>query len=131
MRVEEGDGSSFTLDPNWKGLDGNVPLKYDVGQMRAVVQEIRDSLSGIQGAGSDEGYTTGSPNSIKAHCQLGEKQIGAWDDALAFGKTVGESSGGSKFDQAYSAWAHAVFAALDAIEANADVYAKTNPTQEA
>ncbi|MFI6596329.1 hypothetical protein ACIBHX_08775 [Nonomuraea sp. NPDC050536] len=131
MRNEEGDGSSFTLDPNWKGLDGNVTLRYDVGKMRAIARELKTHLEGIQGKGSDDGYTTGTTSSIMDHCQLKEAQIGMWDDALKFGKTVGKESGGSKFHEAYSAWAQAVVAAIEAIEANADVYAKTNPTQGA
>ncbi|WP_162794996.1 hypothetical protein [Nonomuraea lactucae] len=123
----EGGPDPLHIDPDWPGLDGGVPLQYSVGKMRAIARELASAFTGSDGTaqGLDQ-----HKERLKDECQLSEAQIGQWQDARAFTKTVGANSAGAKFSQAYTDFVDAFDKVIKAIEANADVYARTNQKNE-
>ncbi|MDF2709982.1 MAG: hypothetical protein K0R62_5634 [Nonomuraea muscovyensis] len=125
--VIEGGKDPLDIDPNWPGLDGKATLHYEVGKMRAVARELRSAFSGSDGSGQGLGH---HKQRLLDECQLSEAHIGTWHDASAFTKTVGANSAGTKFSQAYSEFAEAFDKVIKAIEANADIYARTNQHNE-
>ncbi|MEV0591865.1 hypothetical protein [Nonomuraea cavernae] len=115
----EGGEDPLVLDPKWPGLDGGEPVQYSVSQMRAVARE----LAAVKGLDKQAGQ-------LQSDTQLSEAQVGQWNDAQAFTKTIGENSAGTKFLQAYTDFINAYDRVVMAIEANADVYAGTNIKNE-
>ncbi|MFG3435866.1 hypothetical protein ACGF0J_01360 [Nonomuraea sp. NPDC047897] len=125
--VLEGGQDPLRLDPDWPGLDAGATLHYEVGKMRSVARELRRAFSGEDGGG--QGLDQHKQRLLD-ECQLSEAHIGTWHDASAFTKTVGANSAGTKFVQAYADFAEAFDRVIKAIEANADIYARTNQHNE-
>ncbi|MEV0967301.1 hypothetical protein [Microtetraspora glauca] len=126
--VDGGGGDTFQVDPKWPGLDGDVPLKYSVSDIRKVAEDLRAYLAGTEGPAYAEGYTTGSLSSVEGNCRINAAQIGTWTDARALADTVGP--GGEKFTDAYRRFHEAYVAVIEAMEVSASVYEKTNPPNE-
>ncbi|GLW96146.1 hypothetical protein [Microtetraspora sp. NBRC 16547] len=126
-----GGGDTFQVDPKWPGLDGDVPLEYDVPTIRTIAGELKSYLSGVNGRPFDDGYTTGTLSSIKESSleSLNSGQLGEWEDAQALAGTV--TRGGTAFLDAYKRFGEAYAAVVAAMEAHADEYAKTNHANEA
>ncbi|WP_067172441.1 hypothetical protein [Microtetraspora niveoalba] len=128
--VDGDGGGTLPLDPKWPGLDGDVPLHYNVATIRTIAGELKEYLAGVEGEAFDEGYTTGSLKSIEQSGveKIGAEQIGEWADARALASTA--TRGGRAFLDAYRRFAEAYKSVVLAMEAHADEYAKTNRANE-
>ncbi|MBT2224520.1 hypothetical protein [Nonomuraea sp. NEAU-A123] len=113
----EGGQDPLYVDPDL--FDAGAGREHSPTAMRAIADELKSYLGGMQGPGSAEGYTSGSVNGILDHCQLSEAQIGTWHDASAFSSTVGSNSGGKKFAQVYKEFIDAYKDVIAAVEASA------------
>ncbi|GGO83023.1 hypothetical protein [Nonomuraea cavernae] len=112
-------GNPLVLDPKWPGLDGGEPVEYSVTRMRAIARDLASAKNLDQHLGR-----------LGSDTQLSPAEVGQWDDAQAFSKSVGETSAAAKFLQAYTDFANAYDQLVAAIEANADAYANTNSMNE-
>ncbi|MFF4773022.1 hypothetical protein [Microtetraspora fusca] len=124
------DGGALPLDPKWPGLDGDVPLYYNVATIRTIAGELKEYLGGTEGAAFAEGYTTGSVKSIEQSGleKIGSGQLGEWTDAKLLAGTA--ARGGKALLDAYRRFAEVYETVVLVMEAHADEYAKTNHANE-
>lgn len=122
----EGGPDPLNIDPDWPGTEGDVPLEYSVGKMRAIAREL---ASAFGGEGAAQGLEHHKQRLLE-ECQLSTAQVGQWPDARAFTQTIGAESAGTKFSKVYSEFVAAYDKVIKAIEMNADVYARTNHKNE-
>ncbi|MFF3664258.1 hypothetical protein [Microtetraspora malaysiensis] len=125
----DSDGQ-LPLDPKWPGLDGDVPVQYNVATIRTIAGELKEYLAGVEAAAFDEGYTTGSVKSVEQSGleKIGAGQLGEWADAKVLADTA--AKGGRALLDAYQRWAEVYKTVMLVMEAQADEYAKTNRANE-
>ncbi|MFI6800255.1 hypothetical protein [Streptosporangium canum] len=126
-----GGEKALNPDPNWPGLDGGVPVsEFDADRMRKLAGELESYMPGMRGPAYSEGYTTGSTEGFKPEAMLTEQQLGTWQAASAFAKTVGASSsdeqGGRALGHVYDLFVSRLEDVIRAIRVNAGEYDGAN-----
>ncbi|WP_433244230.1 hypothetical protein ACQPYK_41275 [Streptosporangium sp. CA-135522] len=126
-----GGEKALNPDPNWPGLDGGAAVsEFDTDRMRKLAGELESYIAGMKGPAYSEGYTTGSTESFKPQSMLTEQQLGAWQAASAFAKTVGSSSseehGARALGHVYELFVTRLEEVIRAIHANAGEYDGAN-----
>jgi hypothetical protein len=82
--------SYYQVDPSWPGLSKNQDIDTKHTDIKAVVKALQkhvDAMSGPRG-GDNKDYT-GSFYDVHYNCYIRPQELGTWDAAKTFAKTVG------------------------------------------